>query len=257
MQFPLGIFALAMGTALLPMLAQQIARGEKEASKKTLSFALRSIFFIILPSTVGLIVLRVPIVQMLFERGEFDATSTARSAMVLLGYTIGLAAFAGQKIMNSGYYAAHDSKTPMQTSVFSLVSNIVFSLILMGPLKEAGLALATSLSGIIQFAQLVYYYPKKVGEFPFREVALSFFRILLASVVMGIVCHFVWLFLKSWFPGTGSKVQMIQVLGSMLIATLAYFGLCFAFHVPEVKEAWAWFQRRKKPAAESKDLSDI
>ena len=143
MQFPLGIFALAMGTALLPMLAQQVARNEKEAARKTLSFALRSIFFIIVPSSVGLIVLRQPIIQMLFQRGQFDAVSTTRCAGVLLGYTIGLFAFAGQKIMNSGFYAAHDSKTPMRTSIIALLSNIVLNLILMVPFKEAGLAFAT------------------------------------------------------------------------------------------------------------------
>lgn len=251
MQFPLGIFALAMGTALLPMLAQQVARGEKEASKRTLSFALRSIFFIIIPSSVGLIVLRGPIIQMLFERGEFDAVSTARSAAVLLGYTLGLFAFAGQKIMNSGYYAAHDSKTPMRTSIFSLISNIVLSLILMVPLKEAGLALATSLSGMIQFGQLVYYYPKKVGEFPLREVLASLFRILLASLAMGMVCYVSWKIFTIGFPGESTMARLIQVLGSISIATVAYLGLCFVCRVPEASEALIWLRKKRKPAGDS------
>ncbi len=250
MQFPLGIFALAMGTALLPMMSQQIARGEKEASRKTLSFALRSIFFIILPSTVGLIVLREPIIRMLFERGEFDAVSTGRCAAVLLGFTIGLFAFAGQKIMNTGYYAAHDSKTPMKTAVVSLFTNIVLNLILMVPFKEAGLAVATSISGIFQFGQLVYYYPKKVGEFPFREVAASFLRILTASVAMGVVCYGSWELLKLWIPGTSTRIQLIQVFGSILIATASYLALCFVCRVPEVKEAFAWFRKRRKPRAD-------
>ena len=250
MQFPLGIFALAMGTALLPMLAQQIARGEKESSRKTLSFALRSIFFIILPSSVGLIVLREPIIRMLFERGEFDAVSTARSAAVLLGYTIGLFAFAGQKIMNSGYYAAHDSKTPMKISIVALCSNIVLNLILMVPFKEAGLALGTSISGIIQLGQLIYFYPKKVGAFPFREIAVSFLRILLASLAMGIVCYFSWELLRLGIPGQGTMRQLLQVFGSIGIAIIAYLGLCFVCRVPEAKEAFAWFLKKRKPAAD-------
>jgi putative peptidoglycan lipid II flippase len=257
MQFPLGIFALAMGTALLPMMSQQIARGEKESSRKTLSFALRSIFFIILPSSVGLIVLREPIIRMLFERGEFDAVSTARSAAVLLGYTVGLFAFAGQKIMNSGYYAAHDSKTPMKTAVISLCSNIALSLILMVPFKEAGLAIATSISGIFQFAQLIYYYPKKVGEFPLREVAASFLRILLASVVMGFVCYGSWELFKLWIPGTATRVQLVQVLGSIAFATVFYLGLCLVCHVPEAKEAWAWFRKKRKPASDPAEFEKL
>lgn len=257
MQFPLGIFALAMGTALLPMLAQQIARNEKEAARKTLSFALRSIFFIIVPSSVGLIVLRQPIIQMLFERGEFDAVSTARCAAVLLGYTVGLFAFAGQKIMNSGYYAAHDSKTPMRTAVLALLTNIVLNLAFMGPLKEAGLALATSISGIIQFAQLIYFYPKKVGEFPSREVAISFLRILLASLAMGVVCYFSWELFKLWFPGQSTPMQLVQVFASMAVATLAYLGICFLCRVQEVREAFDWFRKKRKRGADPADAEKL
>ncbi len=257
MQFPLGIFALAMGTALLPMMSHQIARGEKEASRKTLSFALRSIFFIILPSSVGLIVLREPIIRVLFERGEFDAASTARCAAVLLGFTIGLFAFAGQKIMNSAYYATHDSKTPMKTAIISLCSNIALNLILMVPFKEAGLAIATSISGIFQFGQLIYYYPKKVGEFPFREVIFSFLRILLASVAMGFICYGSWQLFKLWIPGTGTRLQLVQVFGSILIATVSYFGLCFVFRVPEAKEALAWFRKKRKPASDPAEMERL
>ena len=152
--------------------------------------------------------------------------------------------------MNSGYYAAHDSKTPMRTAIIALLSNIVLNLILMVPFKEAGLAIATSISGIIQFAQLIYYYPKKVGEFPLREVLFSFLRILLASVVMGFVCYGCWQLFKSWIPGTGTRVQLAQVFGSILSATVAYLAFCFVFRVPEVKEAFAWFRKKRKLASD-------
>ncbi len=257
MQFPLGIFAMAMGTALLPMLAQQIARGEKEASRKTLSFALRSIFFIIIPSSVGLIVLREPIIRMLFERGQFDAVSTARSSAVLLGYTVGLFAFAGQKIMNSGFYAAHDSRTPMRTSVLSLLLNIVLSLILMVPFKEAGLALATSISGILQFGQLIYYYPKKVGEFPTREIGASFLRILIASLVMGAIGFYGLELFKHWLPGQGTRIQLVRGFGSILLATVSYLSLCYACHVPEAREAWEWIRKKRKPAPDPAEIDKL
>lgn len=257
MQFPLGIFALAMGTALLPMLARQVARNEKEAARKTLSFALRSVCFIIIPSSVGLIILRQPIIQVLFQRGEFDAVSTGRCAAVLLGYTVGLFAFAGQKIMNSGFYAAHDSKTPMLTSVIAIFSNILLNLILMVPFKEAGLALGTSLSGMIQFGQLIYFYPKKVGEFPFRELFVSFLRILAASLLMGAVCYFSWELLKNWMPGTGTRAQLVQVFGSIGMATIAYPGLCLLCGVQEVREALEWFRKRRKPAKDPAEAEKI
>ena len=149
MQFPLGVFAIAMGTAVLPALSRQTARKEIEEAKKTLSFALRTIFFIILPSTVGLIALRTPIVRLLFERGEFDAVSTLRTSFVVLCYTIGLFAYSGQKIIVTGFYSLQDTKTPMKVGAAALVMNIILNVLLMIPLKEGGLALATSISGIL------------------------------------------------------------------------------------------------------------
>jgi len=245
MQFPLGIFALAMGTALLPMMSQQIAAGQREASRRSLSFALRSIFFIIIPSSVGLIVFRNEIMRFLFERGEFDAVSTARSAAVLLGYTIGLFAFSGQKSMVTGFYAAHDSRTPMKTAVTALIVNITLNLILMIPFREAGLALATSISGILQFAQLVYYYPKKVGEFPLKEILMSFFRILLAALLMAVVCRFTLGLFIRFYPGSGTFAQGVQLLGSMGVAMLSFFLICYLGRVPEMREAVEWIRKRK------------
>jgi len=81
-------------------------------------------------------------------------------------------------------------------------------------------------------------------------VAFSFLRILLASVAMGVVCYASWELFKHWFPGAGTKVQLIQVFGSILVATVAYLGLCFVCRVPEVKEAFDWFHKRRKPAAD-------
>jgi len=145
----------------------------------------------------------------------------------------------------------------MTTSIVSLLSNIVLSVLLMIPFREAGLALGTSISGILQFGQLVYYYPKKVGPFPFREVGASFLRILLASLVMGAISYYGLQLLQHWIPGQGTRMQLLQVFGSITLATVAYLGLCLACHVPEAKEAWAWFRRKKKPAANPIDAENL
>ena len=245
MQFPLGIFAIAMGTALLPLMSQQIANGEKSEAKTTMSFALRNIFFIIIPSSVGFIVLSPYIVKLLFQYGQFNAISTLRTSHVLIGYAIGLFAYAGLKIVTTGYYATQDSKTPMKIGVVALVLNVVFNLILMHPLKEAGLALATALSAIIQFALLIYFYPKKVAEFPLTETLKSFIRILIASILMGGVCYFSIHFLQDSFSGTSVLSQAIQVLGAIATGTIFYLAVCFLGRVREMKEAVQWLKNKK------------
>ena len=248
MQFPLGVFAIAMGTVLLPTIAHQTARKDLEAAKKSLSFALRSVFLIILPSTVGLIVLRIPIVQLLFERGEFDPVSTARTASVLMYYSFGLFAYSGQKIIAAGFYAVQDPRTPVKMGVIALVSNIILNLLLMGPMRESGLALATSLSGAIQFLLLIFLYDRRISNFPLGEIARSFGKIFLASLAMGFVCFLAFGGLQRAVPGRGTIELVVHVFGSISLSMLAFVGFCFLLRVSEMREALGWIIKKVKQA---------
>ncbi|MBI4115866.1 MAG: murein biosynthesis integral membrane protein MurJ [Candidatus Omnitrophica bacterium] len=245
MQFPLGVFAIAMGTALLPTVSSHTARQELEEAKRALSFSLRVVFFIVLPSTAGLIALRTPIIQLLFERGEFDALSTARTSFVLLCYTIGLFAFSGQKLIVTGFYSMQDTKTPMKTGVLALVLNLILNLILMRPLREGGLALATSISGIFNFLFLVYLFQKKIGDFPIREIITSALRLLAASLIMGIFSWYLFGVIHNMTNGGDTFRLLIGVFGSVTLSVLLYLGLCFLFRVPEMHEAIRWFRQSR------------
>lgn len=245
MQFPLGIFAIAMGTALLPAISRQTAAGDLAGAQKSMSFALRSVFLIILPCSVGLIVLRDPIIQMLFERGQFDAVSTHRSASVMMYFTFGLFAYSGQKIITSGFYALQDTKTPVKTGIFCLLLNLALNLIFMRTLKESGLALATSIAGIVQFLLLVAIFKRKVPSFPLGEIAQSFFRILLASLAMGIFCVMCYRAVSSWWLTAGTVALIVRVLGSMGLSVAVYILFCFLFRVQEAKEALAWILTKR------------
>lgn len=247
MQFPLGVFAIAMGTAVLPTVSRQSARQEIEKVNRTLSFALRTILFIILPASVGLIVLRTPIVQLLFEHGEFDALSTARTSFTLLCYTIGLFAYSGQKIIVTGFYSLQDTRTPMKIGAAALVMNIVLNLILMGPMREAGLALATSIAGIFNFLFLVYLFQKQIADFPIGEILGSSTRILAASLVMGIAASFFYHKIYHFVGMEGSETLRLlaAVFGSIGISVLIYLGFSLIFRVPEIHDALRWFRESR------------
>ncbi len=246
MQFPLGVFTIALGTALLPTISQHAARKEMEQAKQAISFSLRSLFLIILPCSIGLIVLRTPIVQMLFERGEFDAVSTARSASVLMYFSIGLFAFSGQKILAAGFYSVQDTKTPVKVGVFALISNIIFNLILMQFMAESGLALSTSISGILQFALLAVIFDRRVSNFPFRKIAISFLKILAASVFMGAAAWYLHQYLLTLLPGVTAAARALQVFGAISGAAVIYIVLCLIFRVEEMREAWRFALNRRK-----------
>ena len=116
-QFPLGVFAIAISTAALPSLSTQAAKKNLEEFGDTLSHSLRLVFFIILPSMVGLIILGKPIIQILLERGAFDAMSTRMTNQALFFYTLGLWAFSGTRIMVAAFYALQDTKKPVKRKV--------------------------------------------------------------------------------------------------------------------------------------------
>ncbi len=245
MQFPLGVFGIAMGTALLPMIANQVARKEMEAAKHTLSFALRAVALILFPCAVGLMVLRVPIVQLLFERGHFDAVSTARTASVLFYYSIGLFAYSGEKIVASGFFAMQDTRTPVIMGVVSLIINGILNVILMRFMQESGLALATSIAAIAEFIFLMMIYNRKISPLPLMQMTRSVVKILAASVAMGICCVFVFREFSLFFPGKTVFAMLVRVFGSISISTLAYVGFCLLFRVSEIREAWEWMKKRK------------
>lgn len=162
-QFPLGIFGVALASASLPTLSGYAARNDIESLRSTILFSLKNILFLLLPSGVLAMILAVPIVRVVFERGQFDPYSTAITATALGYYAIGLWAFGGTKIIVSTFHALQDTRTPVKIAGIGLLLNVVLNFALMYPLKVGGIALASSLSGISSFLILFYLLNKKVG----------------------------------------------------------------------------------------------
>ncbi len=251
MQLPLAMFGVAMGSALLPMLSNQIAKNQKEEAKQTLAFSLSVTFMIVLPAAAGLVVLAPDIMRLLFERGEFDAASTARTASVLAAYSWGLFAYSGQKMMITGYYAAHDSKTPMRIGIISLIMNAALNFILMPIFKETGLAISTSVSAVAQFLLLMAFYPRCVGSFPFRETAVSFIKTLGASLLMAVGAR---LLLNVWSggaPAASTAVYSVQVLGTIAAAGVFYVLISIVIQKKEASQVFAYLKRRKAAKVEA------
>ena len=186
-QFPLGIFAIAPATAVLPSLSRQAAAADFTALGATFAYAMKLVFFITVPAMVGLIVLRQPIVALLFKRGAFDAEAVRLTAYALLYYSMGLWAFSAVRIVVSTFYALQDTKTPVQTAVISVCANIVLGVIFMWPLGHGGLALATSLASMLNLGLLVRALREKLGVLEWKSITESVCKTLLCSAVMGVV----------------------------------------------------------------------
>jgi len=152
--------------------------------KDTISFSLRLILFVTIPAMVALIILRVPIVSVLFQRGEFDAASTVFTAQALLYYAVGLWAFSCIRVVVSAFYAMQDTRTPVKIAVTALLVNVIMGIILMFPMKHGGLALATSIASAVNIVALAVILRRKVGRFLKKSFWTSVFKTTLASGVM-------------------------------------------------------------------------
>ncbi|MBW2430281.1 MAG: polysaccharide biosynthesis protein, partial [Deltaproteobacteria bacterium] len=185
-QFPLGIFAIAAATAVLPSLSRQAAIREFDELRKTFAQALKLVFFISIPAMVGLIVLKEPIVVLLFQRGEFDAAATQLTAQAVLYYGLGLWAFSAVRIVAATFFAMQDTRTPVIMAVISIIANIILGVVLMKPLAHGGLALATSLASMLNLGLLVHALRSKLGSLGWISIAQSACKTLLSSVGMGL-----------------------------------------------------------------------
>jgi len=154
-QLPLGVIGAAVGTALLPVLSRQMRAGDDAAARATLNRAIEFAVVLTLPAALALAVVAEPIMRALFGYGAFSMTSVHESAAALAAYAFGLPAFVLLKVLAPPFFARGDTASPVWVGLVAMVLNIVFNLLLMGPLGQVGVALATSLAGIINAAALI------------------------------------------------------------------------------------------------------
>ena len=233
-QFPLGIFAIAAATALLPSISRQAAAKDMNAVRDSFAYTLKFVFFITIPAMVGLIVLRQPVVALLFERGAFGREATLLTVNAVLYYSIGLWAVSGVRIVVFTFYALKDTKTPVYAAVISIIANILLGVILMGPMGHAGLALALSLASMLNFGLLMRVLNIKLGPLKQSGIAKSVCKNVICSVIMGIAVWTVALYIIP--SGTESLPgQIIGLMGSILTGLVIYGVFSMIFKTAEIK----------------------
>jgi putative peptidoglycan lipid II flippase len=226
MEFPLGIFAIAIGMASLPSLSGLASQGKIEELKETLSFTFRLVSFISIPAMVGLIALKTPIINFLFQRGIFDYFATEMTAKALLCYSVGIWAIAGARTLAPAFYSLQDTWTPLKIALICLLANVILIAVFISftPLKHAGLALATSLSSMLNLILLFWKLGPKLGRMDLAKHIKSLLRILLCSVPMGLAAYLVCSF-GNWTT-TGKVIEKVLLLGTGIVVGLGVYLIC-------------------------------
>jgi putative peptidoglycan lipid II flippase len=236
MQFPIGVFGVAIATAALPQLSRDSARADYGEFRRTLAHALTLVFVLCIPSAVGLAVLGRPIIALIFEHGRFTAFDTIETGNALAAYAIGLAGYAAVKVLSPAFYAIGEARTPMLISLGSIAVNYAMNSVLVGPFGHVGLAVSTSTVALVNFILLAFFMRRRLGGLEGRVLGGKALRIVGATAPMAIVA---WALveLADLLPLAGLPLNLVRVPAALTCCAITFYFACRWLRVVEVNEA--------------------
>ena len=258
MQFPIGLFGVAVGTASVPVLSRMASEGRMQDFRNTLSSSISLVFLMTLPSACGLIVLGEPIIRLLYSHGgAFHESDVPMTAWALSGYAIGLTGYAAIKVLSPAFYALDDAKTPMMIALVSIVVNVVASYFLMKVLTgvlvtdispsgigHVGVALATSCVALVNFFALAWFMRGKIKRLNGREIFASFIKIAIASAVMSFVAYFSFHWLTAQFLVKHFTIRLLEAFVPIGLAGIAFVIAAKILRISELEKLLASLSRK-------------
>ena len=217
-EFPLGIFGVAISTVILPSLAKTHAADNVQAFSKSLDWGLKLVLIIGLPATLGLALLSEPLLSTLFQYNEFGAEDVRMTSKSLTAFSLGLLAFIFIKVLAAGFTSRHDTQTPVRFGIYSIMCNLALNALLVVPLAHAGPALATTLSAYLNAGLLLLTLLKRKAYLPCQAWPRFILRTLLATTSMSV---FLYYFVDSalWLNWGGSQrsLHLALVIGMAIL----------------------------------------
>lgn len=217
------ILAISLAKAMFPEFSELVVVNDMKGYVNSLKRSLIGLLMIILPFSVGLIILREPVIRLVYERGAFGVTATTLTAFALLFYTLGLPALSLRQVVLRAYYALQDTKTPMIIGVLTVVLNIILNLILIRYLAHGGLALATSIATTTSFLLLIWLLRKKIGNIGGKLMIISGTKMLVASLFMGVVVYYLQIYIGGLSILSGSIRDIFILVSCGVFGATLYF----------------------------------
>ena len=213
MQFPIGVFGVAISTATLPVASRAAALADLGEFRRTISSSLRLTFLLTIPSAIGLIVLSRPIIGLIYEGGRFKSYDTQQAAAALDYYALGLTAYSAIRVLAPAFYALNETRIPMAASLFSIVTNYIVASLAINRfgMGHRGLAMSISAVAIVNFTLLLYFMRRKLSGIEGRALIATFGKVSLASLLMGAVCYFI----NGWIATPIGQTTTLQQAGSV------------------------------------------
>lgn len=257
MQFPIGVFGVAIGTAAIPTLSRLASQENIAKFRTTLSDAMKLVFLLTVPAACGLVVLGEPIISLIYEGGRFTSFDTNMTAWALAAYSIGLAGYAAIKVLSPSFYALDDAKTPMYVSIASVLVHAPMSFGMMTLLSQVGVtperpngfghvgvAIATSAVALVNFFALTLLMRRKIGRLNGRDIFTSFVKIAAAAAVMSAVCYFTYHYLNGIFPEKRFVVRAIEAFVPIGLGGVTFLVAARLFRISEIEQVFSMIRRK-------------
>jgi putative peptidoglycan lipid II flippase len=233
---PIGIIGVSVATAAIPELSRQAAAGDHGQMRATLSSGLRMMLMLAVPATVGLMVLDGPIVELIFEYGEFRAADTALTAGALFYYAPAIVGYSVVKIAAPSFYSLQDARTPAAISVVSILLNVMFCVMLFRQMGYSGLALGTALAASVNAGALLVLLSRRIGGLEGARVLVSFVKICVAAAAMGVAASWFDASLRELWPGASVGARLVRVGGAIGGAIGVLAVAAFVLRIEEFRQ---------------------
>ncbi len=222
---PIGIFGVAISTATLPVTSRAAALDNLDEFRRTLASSLRLTVLLTVPSAVGLIILRRPIIALIYQYGRFTDFDTEQTAIALAYNAIGLTAYSAVRLLAPSFYALRETRIPMMASLFSIVTNYAVATLTVDYWKigHRGLALSISVVAIINFALLFFFLRRKIGGIEGRSLISTFAKVTLASAGMGAICWLVSHRIEKYIGADGFFARLTEVSVSIAVGIIVFY----------------------------------
>ena len=237
MQLPLGMFGVAIGTVALPFLSRSAALGNREEFRSALARGIRLVFFLTVPASVGLWMLSEPILSVIYEHNKVTWHDIEQSAAALRYYSIGLAAYAGMKVLAPAFYAIGRRKTPMVISFIAIGTNFgLNSYFTKQGYGHRGLALSTGFVALSNFVLLYLCMRKEVARLETKKLFVALAKIFLASDALALVCWGAkWLLLERW-QTMGLVMRMSSLALTIGVSLAAFCAVASLLRLREMRD---------------------
>lgn len=240
--FVMGMFIVSISSVVYPLLAKLTTQNDKEEFYKAIKASVNTVILLLIPISIGAMILATPIVKVLFQRGAFDAKSTQMTAIAVVFYSIGIIGFGLRDILGKVFYSFQDTTTPMVNGIIAIVLNIILNLLFVRytNMQHAGLAFATSISAIVTIILLFISLRKKIGPFGGKSIIIVLIKSIVSALLMAVVTLFVYNFLNEAVPALldgvlpdllhkilpAEKVYDIISLGGSVGCGALVYGIC-------------------------------